>query len=40
MVATCTSCRHLSLQVVLQLRATQEGIPTPVHGLQKVHHPS
>jgi hypothetical protein len=25
---------------VLQLRATQEGIPTPVHGLQKVHHPS
>jgi hypothetical protein len=27
-----------SLYLVLQLKARYEGIPTPVYGLQEVHH--
>ncbi len=30
--------RHYSLYLALQLKARMEGIPTPVHGLQEVHH--
>lgn len=30
--------RHYSLYLALQLKARYEGIPTPVYGLQKVHH--
>jgi putative flavoprotein involved in K+ transport len=30
--------RHYSLYLALQLKARQVGIPTPVHGLQEVHH--
>ncbi len=30
--------RHYSLYLSLQLKARYEGIPTPVHGLQEVHH--
>ena len=30
--------RHNSLFLALQLKARQEGIPTPVYGLQEVHH--
>jgi putative flavoprotein involved in K+ transport len=30
--------RHYSLYLALQLKARAEGIPTPVHGLQEVHH--
>jgi len=30
--------RHYSQFLSLQLRARQEGIPTPVYGLQTVHH--
>jgi putative flavoprotein involved in K+ transport len=30
--------RHYSLYLALQLKARREGIPTPVYGLQKVHH--
>jgi putative flavoprotein involved in K+ transport len=30
--------RHYSLYLALQLKARQVGIPTPVHGLQPVHH--
>ncbi len=30
--------RHYSLYLALQLKARFEGIPTPVHGLQEVHH--
>jgi putative flavoprotein involved in K+ transport len=30
--------RHYSLYLALQLKARKEGIPTPVHGLQEVHH--
>jgi putative flavoprotein involved in K+ transport len=32
--------RHYSLYLALQLKARQEGIPTPVYGLQEVHHTS
>jgi len=32
--------RHYSLYLALQLKARMEGIPTPVYGLQKVHHAS
>lgn len=32
--------RHYSLYLALQLKARYEGIPTPVHGLQEVHHPA
>ncbi|WP_088347585.1 MULTISPECIES: NAD(P)/FAD-dependent oxidoreductase [Rhodomicrobium] len=32
--------RHYSLYLALQLKARAEGIPTPVHGLQEVHHAS
>jgi putative flavoprotein involved in K+ transport len=32
--------RHYSLFVALQLKARWEGIPTPVYGLQRVHHRS
>ena len=32
--------RHYSLYLALQLKARHEGIPTPVHGLQEVHHTS
>ncbi|MBY8859264.1 NAD(P)/FAD-dependent oxidoreductase [Nocardia sp. CA2R105] len=32
--------RHYSLYLGLQLKARYEGIPTPVYGLQEVHHPS
>jgi putative flavoprotein involved in K+ transport len=32
--------RHYSLYLALQLKARMEGIPTPVYGLQKVHHTS
>jgi putative flavoprotein involved in K+ transport len=32
--------RHYSLYLALQLKARYEGIPTPVHGLQEVHHTS
>jgi putative flavoprotein involved in K+ transport len=32
--------RHYSLYLALQLKARMEGIPTPVHGLQEVHHVS
>jgi putative flavoprotein involved in K+ transport len=31
--------RHYSSFLALQLKARYEGIPTPVHGLQPVHHP-
>ncbi|HZG92006.1 MAG TPA: NAD(P)/FAD-dependent oxidoreductase [Pseudonocardia sp.] len=30
--------RHYSLYLALQLKARQEGLPTPVYGLQEVHH--
>ncbi|MGY4255902.1 putative flavoprotein involved in K+ transport [Bradyrhizobium sp. USDA 4516] len=30
--------RHYSQYLALQLKARMEGIPTPVYGLQKVHH--
>mgnify|MGYP003694416645 CR=1 FL=1 len=30
--------RHYSLYLALQLKARHEGIPTPVYGLQPVHH--
>ncbi|MGE3288482.1 MAG: flavin-containing monooxygenase [Pseudonocardia sp.] len=30
--------RHYSLYLALQLKARQEGIPTPVYGLQESHH--
>ncbi len=30
--------RHYSHYLALQLKARQEGIPTPVYGLQEVHH--
>ncbi len=30
--------RHYSLYLALQLKARCEGIPTPVYGLQEVHH--
>ena len=30
--------RHYSLYLALQLKARFEGLPTPVHGLQEVHH--
>jgi putative flavoprotein involved in K+ transport len=30
--------RHYSLFLALQLKARMEGIPTPVYGLQEVHH--
>ncbi|PNY79480.1 flavin-containing monooxygenase [Deinococcus koreensis] len=30
--------RHYSLYLSLQLKARMEGIPTPVYGLQEVHH--
>jgi len=30
--------RHYSLYLALQLKARLEGIPTPVYGLQAVHH--
>jgi putative flavoprotein involved in K+ transport len=32
--------RHYSLYLGLQLKARAEGIPTPVYGLQEVHHTS
>ncbi len=32
--------RHYSLYLALQLKARCEGIPTPVHGMQEVHHAS
>ncbi|MBB5850675.1 NAD(P)-binding domain-containing protein [Amycolatopsis umgeniensis] len=32
--------RHYSLYLALQLKARYEGIPTPVFGLQEVHHKS
>ena len=32
--------RHYSQFLSLQLKARMEGIPTPVYGLQKVHHVS
>jgi putative flavoprotein involved in K+ transport len=32
--------RHYSHFLALQLKARCEGIPTPVYGLQQVHHPS
>jgi putative flavoprotein involved in K+ transport len=30
--------RHYSLYLALQLKARQVGVPTPVYGLQEVHH--
>jgi putative flavoprotein involved in K+ transport len=30
--------RHYSLYLALQLKARLEGIPTPIYGLQEVHH--
>ncbi|MEF2553608.1 NAD(P)/FAD-dependent oxidoreductase [Aurantimonas sp. A2-1-M11] len=30
--------RHYSLYLALQIKARQEGLPTPVYGLQEVHH--
>ena len=30
--------RHYSLYLALQIKARHEGIPTPVYGLQEVHH--
>jgi putative flavoprotein involved in K+ transport len=30
--------RHFSLILALQIKARMEGLPTPVHGLQPVHH--
>ncbi|EAS48988.1 possible flavin-containing monooxygenase [Aurantimonas manganoxydans SI85-9A1] len=30
--------RHYSLYLALQIKARKEGIPTPVYGLQEVHH--
>ncbi len=32
--------RHYSLYLALQIKARQVGIPTPVYGLQEVHHRS
>ena len=32
--------RQFSLLLALQLKARMEGLPTPVYGLQKVHHKS
>ena len=32
--------RHYSLYLALQLKARLEGLPTPVYGLQEVHHTS
>ena len=30
--------RHYSLYLALQIKARQEGLPTPVYGLSEVHH--
>ena len=30
--------RHFSLVLALQIKARMEGLPTPVYGLQPVHH--
>ena len=30
--------RHYSLILALQIKARMEGLPTPVHGVQQVHH--
>jgi putative flavoprotein involved in K+ transport len=30
--------RHYSLYLALQLKARMEGIPTPVYGMDAVHH--
>ncbi|MEY3004620.1 MAG: hypothetical protein RLZZ491_1796, partial [Pseudomonadota bacterium] len=30
--------RHYSQFLSLQIKARMEGIPTPVYGLQEVHH--
>ena len=30
--------RHYSLYLALQIKARMEGLPTPVWGLQEVHH--
>gem|GEM_PF-4377951 len=30
--------QHYSLYLALQLKARYEGLPTPVYGLQDVHH--
>ena len=30
--------RHYSPYLALQLKARYEGIPTPVYGLEEVHH--
>lgn len=30
--------RHYSQFLALQLKARMEGLPTPVYGLQEVHH--
>jgi hypothetical protein len=35
--AICIS-RHYSLYLALQLKAGYEDLPTPVYGLQEVHH--
>jgi putative flavoprotein involved in K+ transport len=32
--------RHYSQYLSLQLKARMEGLPTPVYGLEKAHHPS
>ena len=32
--------RHYSLYLALQLKARHAGVPTPVYGLQEVHHRS
>jgi putative flavoprotein involved in K+ transport len=31
--------RHYSLYLALQLKARMEGTPTPVYGMDPVHHP-
>src|SRR5947199_1061261 len=30
--------RHYSLYLALQIKARQEGVPTPVYGISEVHH--
>ena len=35
---TLHQSRHYPLYLALQLKARQVGIPTPVYGLQAVHH--
>ena len=30
--------RHYSLYLALQIKARQEGLPTPVYGISEVHH--